>query len=70
MKATDFAVVPRKGKDDAFTIIDADASAGSIRHMSGELTTEQVRAVLRERGHSDIEIDRILAKAVADGPMA
>jgi hypothetical protein len=66
---THFAVVPVKGKENTFVIFDADLTAGSMRHMSFELTGQEVRAELRTRGKSDAGIDAILAKAKADGPL-
>jgi len=66
---THFAVVPVKGKENTFVIFDADFTAGKIRHMSFELTGQEVRAELRARGEADAGIDAILAKAKADGPL-
>lgn len=69
MTVTHFAVVPVKGKEKTFVVFDADRTAGKMMHMSRELTEEEVRADLRRRGESNTEIDVILARARAAGPL-
>jgi hypothetical protein len=70
MTVTHYAVVPVKGRENTFVIFDADCTAGRIRHLSCELTEEEIRGELRDRGASNADIDAVLAKAIADGPLA
>jgi hypothetical protein len=79
MRSNYFAVVPVKDKENKFVIWDhSDPNSGSINgaHQTHELTEEETRSNIRARRlsagreYSEDEIDAILAKSRADGPLA